>query len=85
MIYLTFCYAVIRTGLISGKLSQTTQTFHVIRAQSRSFGDNEWRALERRLVAWRTGLEGVRGVLAQATKQSQSAPSSGQATAQASA
>jgi translation initiation factor 3 subunit M len=79
--------SVIRTGLISGKLSQTTQTFHVIRALPRSFGDEEWRVLERRLVAWRVGLEGVRGVLAQTARQSQghgqSAIAAGQAAAEA--
>lgn len=70
---------------MSGKLSQTSQTFHVIRALPRSFGDAEWRALERRLVAWRVGLEGVQGVLAQASKQGQGhGLAAGQAAAQAS-
>ncbi|KDQ08890.1 hypothetical protein BOTBODRAFT_59098 [Botryobasidium botryosum FD-172 SS1] len=49
----------IRAGLLSGKLHQPAQTFHVIRSTSRSFGREEWKTLEKRLLAWKTGLLGV--------------------------
>ncbi|KAJ7068720.1 PCI domain-containing protein [Mycena amicta] len=60
---------VIRTGLLSGKLSQTSQTLHVTRAKSRAFEREQWEALERRLLAWKTGIAGVIEVVAQARKQ----------------
>ncbi|KAF7294350.1 Eukaryotic translation initiation factor 3 subunit M [Mycena chlorophos] len=60
---------VIRTGLLSGKLSQTSQTLHITRAKARSFEREQWEALERRLVAWKTGIAGVLDVVAQARKQ----------------
>ncbi|KAF7302070.1 Eukaryotic translation initiation factor 3 subunit M [Mycena indigotica] len=60
---------VIRTGLLSGKLSQTSQTLHITRAKSRSFERDQWEALEKRLLAWKTGIAGVLDVVAQARKQ----------------
>ncbi|CAK5262518.1 unnamed protein product [Mycena citricolor] len=60
---------VIRAGLLSGKLSQTAQTVRVIRATSRSFEKEQWELLEKRLVAWKTGLAGVLDVVAAARKQ----------------
>jgi len=50
---------VIRTGLVAGKISQPLRTFRVTRSTTRSFERTEWEALERRLVAWKTGLSGV--------------------------
>ncbi|KAF7332451.1 Eukaryotic translation initiation factor 3 subunit M [Mycena kentingensis (nom. inval.)] len=60
---------VIRTGLLAGKLSQTTQTLHVTRAKARAFEREQWEALEKRLVAWKAGLASVSDVVAQARKQ----------------
>ncbi|KAI0089175.1 PCI domain-containing protein [Irpex rosettiformis] len=64
---------VLRTGLIIGKLSQTNKTFHVIRASARAFEKAQWEALEKRLVAWKTGLSSVREVVA-ATKKKNTPP-----------
>jgi translation initiation factor 3 subunit M len=61
---------VIREGLVSGKLSQTTQTLHITRATARTFEREQWEALEKRLVAWKTGLAGVLEVVATARTSS---------------
>ncbi|KAJ4479179.1 hypothetical protein J3R30DRAFT_3475092 [Lentinula aciculospora] len=60
---------VIRVGLLSGKLSQNTQTLHVIRSTTRSFEREQWQALEQRLVAWKSGLSSVLEVVANAKRQ----------------
>lgn len=60
---------VVRAGLLSGKLSQTTQTLHVIRAVPRGFAKEQWNVLEQRLLAWKEGLVGIQSVLS-ATRQS---------------
>lgn len=60
---------VIRVKLLSGKLSQTTQTLHVAHATSRTFEREQWELLERRLSAWRTGLAGVLETLANSKKR----------------
>jgi translation initiation factor 3 subunit M len=60
---------VIRTGLLSGKLSQTHQTLHVIRSTARAFEREHWEMLEKRLVAWKTGLAGVLEVVVAARKR----------------
>ncbi|KAJ8698776.1 hypothetical protein PTI98_005446 [Pleurotus ostreatus] len=57
---------VIRVGLISGKLSQTTQTMHIIRSTPRTFENEQWQLLEKRLVAWKTGLASVLEVISNA-------------------
>lgn len=57
---------VIRVGLLSGKLSQNTQTLHVIRSAARTFEHDQWQALEKRLVAWKAGLAAVLEVVATA-------------------
>ncbi|OJA14335.1 hypothetical protein AZE42_10498 [Rhizopogon vesiculosus] len=57
---------VIRTGLLSGKLSQTTQSLHVYRSSARTFEQEQWEALERRLVAWKAGLASVLEVVTSA-------------------
>ena len=59
----------IRAGLLSGKLSQTAQTLHVIRASPRGFANEQWKVLEQRLLDWKEGLSGVRSVLL-STRQS---------------
>ena len=56
----------IRAGLLSGKLSQATQTLHVARASPRGFGSEQWGVLEQRLLAWKTGLAGIQAVLGSA-------------------
>ena len=61
---------VIRAGLVWGKLSQTTQSLQVIRSTSRTFEHEQWKALEKRLVAWKSGLENVLEVVASAKRQS---------------
>ena len=62
---------VIRAGLLSGKLSQTTQTLHVTRSAARTFKREQWEALEKRLVAWKTGLTNVLEVVATAKKRNE--------------
>ncbi|KAH7909742.1 hypothetical protein BJ138DRAFT_1173548 [Hygrophoropsis aurantiaca] len=59
----------IRTGLLSGKLSQTTQSIHVYRSAARTFEREQWEALEKRLLAWKSGLAGVLEVVAAARKR----------------
>jgi translation initiation factor 3 subunit M len=61
--------SVIRAGLLSGKLSQTTQTLHITRSTARTFEREEWEVLEKRLVAWKAGLTGVMEVVASARRQ----------------
>ncbi|THV08227.1 PCI-domain-containing protein [Dendrothele bispora CBS 962.96] len=60
---------VIRTGLLSGKLSQTKQTLHIIRSTARAFEREQWEVLEKRLLAWKSGLSGVLEVVANARRQ----------------
>ncbi|KAJ6560455.1 hypothetical protein B0H19DRAFT_1147790 [Mycena capillaripes] len=60
---------VIRAGLLSGKLSQTSQSLHITRSTTRTFEREQWEALEKRLVAWKAGLAGVLEVVAAARKQ----------------
>ncbi|KDQ64446.1 hypothetical protein JAAARDRAFT_28075 [Jaapia argillacea MUCL 33604] len=60
---------VIRAGLLSGKLSQTSKTLHITRSTSRTFERAQWEALENRLLAWKTGLAGVLEVVAAAEQQ----------------
>ncbi|KAJ7129261.1 PCI domain-containing protein [Mycena epipterygia] len=60
---------VIRAGLVSGKLSQTSQSLHITRSTARTFEREQWEALEKRLVAWKAGLAGVLEVVATARKQ----------------
>lgn len=69
----TVTVAVIRAGLVWGKLSQTTQSLQVTRSTSRTFEREQWQALEKRLVAWKASLENVLDVVASAKRQSGSA------------
>ncbi|KAI0065733.1 PCI-domain-containing protein [Artomyces pyxidatus] len=62
---------VIRAGLLTGKLSQTTQTLHVTRATARAFGQPQWELLAQRLAAWRLGLGSVLEVVAGAKKKNE--------------
>lgn len=61
---------VIRVGLVSGKLSQTTQTLHISRSTARTFEREQWEALEKRLIAWKSGLASVLEVVATARASS---------------
>ena len=63
-----YSFVVIRAGLVSGKLSQTTQSLYIIRATSRNFEQEQWRALEQRLMAWKTGLASILDVVISAKK-----------------
>ncbi|KAF8638604.1 hypothetical protein AX17_002145 [Amanita inopinata Kibby_2008] len=60
---------VIRAGLLWGKLSQTNQTLHVVRSTARTFEKEQWEILEKRVLAWKTGLSGVLEVVANAKRQ----------------
>ncbi|KAK7470302.1 hypothetical protein VKT23_001733 [Stygiomarasmius scandens] len=60
---------VIRAGLLSGKLSQTKQTLNIIRSTARTFEREQWEVLEKRLLAWKSGLSGVLEVIANARRQ----------------
>ena len=62
--------AVIRAGLLIGKLSQTAQTLHVTRATARAFEREQWEVLEKRLQAWKTGLASVLEVVSASRKKS---------------
>ncbi|KAI6152380.1 hypothetical protein BKA82DRAFT_4110653 [Pisolithus tinctorius] len=59
---------VIRAGLVSGKLSQATQTLHVVRSSARKFEREQWEALEKRLLAWKTGLASIIEIVANAQR-----------------
>ncbi|KAI0080812.1 PCI-domain-containing protein [Panus rudis PR-1116 ss-1] len=59
----------IRAGLISGKISQTAHTLHIVRATPRTFEREQWEALEKRLVAWKSGLAGILEVITAAKKK----------------
>ena len=60
---------VIRAGLVSGKLSQSSRVFHITRSTSRVFEQEQWAALEQRLVAWQTGLAAVLTVVTSAREK----------------
>ncbi|KAH9899504.1 PCI-domain-containing protein [Cubamyces lactineus] len=68
---------VIRAGLLSGKLSQTTQTLHVTRASARAFEREQWELLEKRLQAWKTGLASVLEVVSATRKKAGSSSDNG--------
>ncbi|KAG6899606.1 hypothetical protein C0993_008767 [Termitomyces sp. T159_Od127] len=60
---------VIRAQLVWGKLSQTTQSLHITRATARTFEKEQWETLQKRLLAWKSGLSGILDVVVDA-KQS---------------
>ncbi|KAK7049708.1 hypothetical protein VNI00_005739 [Paramarasmius palmivorus] len=60
---------VIRADLLSGKLSQTKQTLYITRSTARTFEREQWEALEKRLLAWKSGLNNVLEVVANARRQ----------------
>ncbi|KIM58772.1 hypothetical protein SCLCIDRAFT_1218321 [Scleroderma citrinum Foug A] len=60
---------VIRAGLVSGKLSQTTQSLRISRSSARKFEREQWEALEKRLLTWKAGLASVIEVVANAQRR----------------
>jgi translation initiation factor 3 subunit M len=62
-------FTVIRAGLLSGKMSQSTQSLHVVRSTARVFEKEQWEALEKRVLAWRASLASVMEVVASAKRQ----------------
>ncbi|KAG6373798.1 hypothetical protein JVT61DRAFT_5943 [Boletus reticuloceps] len=71
---------VIRAGLISGKLSQTSQNLHVYKSSARTFDREQWEALEKRLLAWKAGLASVIEIVAQAQRRGGNVAETVQAT-----
>ncbi|KAF9266295.1 PCI-domain-containing protein [Marasmius fiardii PR-910] len=65
----TWVIDIIRAGLLWGKMSQTKQTLHIIRSTARTFEREQWEALEKRLLAWKSGLNNVLEVVANARRQ----------------
>ncbi|THH12263.1 hypothetical protein EW145_g113 [Phellinidium pouzarii] len=65
---------VIRVGLLSGKLSQTSQTLLVVRASPRGFTVEQWAALESRLLVWKESLSGIQNVLSAARQTGNAIP-----------
>ncbi len=64
----SYSFTAIRAQLVWGKLSQTSQSFYIARATSRTFEQDQWQALEKRLITWRSGLTNVLDVIANAKK-----------------
>lgn len=48
---------VIRAGLVSGKLSQVSQSFRVYRSTYRTFDQAQWATLEQRLTQWQSSIQ----------------------------
>ncbi|KAF9450675.1 hypothetical protein P691DRAFT_700875 [Macrolepiota fuliginosa MF-IS2] len=65
---------VIRAGLLWGKLSQTTQSLYVVRSSVRTFEKEQWEVLEKRILAWKSGLQGVLEVVNSAKRMAGYAP-----------
>ncbi|KAG6861869.1 hypothetical protein C0995_011166 [Termitomyces sp. Mi166 len=59
---------VIRAQLVWGKLSQTKQSLHITRATARTFEKEQWEALQKRLLAWKSGLNGILDVVVNAKR-----------------
>ncbi|EPQ28418.1 uncharacterized protein PFL1_04245 [Pseudozyma flocculosa PF-1] len=55
----TWVIDVIRAGLVSGKLSQVSSSFRVYRSAHRTFGQEQWQALETRLVQWQSSINNI--------------------------
>ncbi|KXN92352.1 Eukaryotic translation initiation factor 3 subunit M [Leucoagaricus sp. SymC.cos] len=50
---------IIRAGLLWGKLSQTSQSLYVVRSSVRTFEKEQWEILEKRILAWKSGLQSI--------------------------
>ena len=49
----------IKTGLVEGRLSQTSQTFLIHRATFRSFDPDQWEEVSAKLASWKESLQGI--------------------------
>lgn len=56
---------VIRVGLVSGKLSQISQSLRVYKSVYRTFGEEQWRLLESRLSTWDQSIASILQTLAE--------------------
>lgn len=56
---MTFFHSAIRASLVSGRLSQSSLSFHVTRAAPRTFTQEHWAQLATRLQGWRSSLDGI--------------------------
>ncbi|KAJ3572262.1 hypothetical protein NP233_g3202 [Leucocoprinus birnbaumii] len=65
---------IIRAGLLWGKLSQTTQSLYVVRSSVRTFEKEQWEVLEKRILAWKSGLQGVMEVVNNAKRMAGHVP-----------
>ncbi|KAJ9097698.1 hypothetical protein QFC21_004735 [Naganishia friedmannii] len=61
----------IHANLLKARLSQPKKTLRVQSVASRAFGQAEWKLLEKRLGEWKSTLEEVHGVVADAIKRDQ--------------
>ncbi|KAJ1641860.1 hypothetical protein LPJ64_006229 [Coemansia asiatica] len=57
---------VIRAGLIQGKMNQVSRSLLPTRSTYRSFGADQWKLLETRLVQWKQSLDSLQPVIANA-------------------
>ena len=57
---------VIRAGLVSGKLSQVSQSFRVYRSTYRTFDHAQWASLEQRLTQWQSSIQTLLQTMEQA-------------------
>lgn len=57
--------------MLKARLSQPKKTLRVQSVASRAFGQAEWKLLEKRLGEWKSTLEEVHGVVADAIKRDQ--------------
>jgi len=57
---------VIRAGLVSGKLSQVSQSFRVYRSTYRTFDQAQWASLEQRLTQWQSSIQTLLQTMEQA-------------------
>lgn len=71
------CISVIRAGLLWGKMSQTSQRLHITRSTARTFDKDQWQVLEKRLIAWKSGLGAVLEVVANARRMAGFSPAQG--------
>ena len=53
----------IKTGLVEGKLSQTSETFLIHRATFRTFEAEQWEEVSAKLASWKDSLQGILEVL----------------------
>lgn len=52
-------FVAIRASLLTGRLSQPTQSLSITRALPRSFESKHWSTIEQRLQSWRKSLDSI--------------------------